>query len=225
MDATLRFHCIPWSFHEKRDCIRLSRPKKEYQLLDRTDVVPSDFHSLALLMWSYWWLIQPHSEEWISFQKCPFYTWTIMLLAWILCVCVCAHAHMSVCLQLFLVFTATAGVGIITYCVTLYLAALCLIKEIEKQLWRLWHYLLCLVTQASLIWCVAAVGFWTQVSKVLTACVINMCATSSVAHQIVPFLSFLLPCLFEDIFPAFFRLKGSFWFGRVRINLALLKMC
>lgn len=36
--------------------------------------------------------------------------------------------------------------GIILYCVTLYPVVLRLIKEIEKRLWHLWHYLLCLVT-------------------------------------------------------------------------------
>lgn len=37
--------------------------------------------------------------------------------------------------------------GIILYCVTLYPVVLRLIKEIEKRLWHLWHYLLRLVTE------------------------------------------------------------------------------
>lgn len=61
-------------------------------------------------------------------------------------VCAC------VCVDYGLVFAAGAGEGIITYCVTLYPAAFCLIEEIEERPWRLWHYLLRLVTEASLIW-------------------------------------------------------------------------
>ncbi len=59
------------------------------------------------------------------------------------------NRHRECVCRLYLVFTA--GEGIITYCVTSYPVAFCLIKEIEEQLWRLQHYLLCHVTETSLI--------------------------------------------------------------------------
>lgn len=53
---------------------------------------------------------------------------------------------MGACVRAFcLVSATTVGAGIITYCVTLYPVAFCLMKEIEQQLWRLWHYLLCVL--------------------------------------------------------------------------------
>ena len=68
------------------------------------------------------------------------------------CVLVCVRGCVRACVHGFcLVSAATVGEGIITYCVTLYPVAFCLMKEIQQRLWRLWHYLLCLVTETSLI--------------------------------------------------------------------------
>lgn len=107
----------------------------------------------------------------------------------------CSMVLVNVCVcGLCLVFTATAGEGIITYGVTLYPVAFCLMKKIEERLWRPWRYLLRLVTEtSSRPICPHTdrqppLACSLRCQKVFTACATKRCVTNSFAYLMCLFL-------------------------------------